>query len=85
MINVQPMMTQSGHMVLLTESGLCVPATPGMFQYQQWYDTTAAAPSVNSPGAASQGAAPVSSNSTANYPNYYTTNYYASSSNTKEK
>ena len=90
MINVQPMMTQSGHMVLLTESGLCVPATPGMFQYQQWYDTTAAAgaPSVNSPGSsASQGgaAAPISSNSTANYPNYYTTNYYASSSNTKEK
>ena len=40
MINVQPMITQSGHVVLMTESGLCVPATPEMFQYQQWYDST---------------------------------------------
>jgi hypothetical protein len=39
MINVQPMITQSGHMVLVTENGLCVPATPDMFQYQQWYDS----------------------------------------------
>ena len=71
MINVQPMMTQSGHMVLLTEDGLCVPATPGMFQYQQWYDTSMAPPP-----------AAVAANQT--YPNYYTENYYASSpSNTK--
>ncbi|KAJ3275336.1 hypothetical protein HDV01_000628 [Terramyces sp. JEL0728] len=33
LINVQPMITQSGQMVLLTESGLMVPATPDMFQY----------------------------------------------------
>jgi hypothetical protein len=39
MITVQPMMTQSGHMVLVTENGLCVPATADMFQYQQWYDS----------------------------------------------
>lgn len=45
MINVQPMMTQSGHMVLLTENGLCVPATPGMFQYEQWYHQSNQEPS----------------------------------------
>ena len=39
MINVQPMITESGHVVLMTESGLCVPATAEMFQYQQWYDS----------------------------------------------
>ncbi|KAJ3260612.1 hypothetical protein HK103_000222 [Boothiomyces macroporosus] len=38
LINVQPMITQSGQMVLLTETGLMVPATPDMFQsYQQQY------------------------------------------------
>ena len=33
---VQPVITPSGHMVLLTESGLMIPATPGMFQHQTW-------------------------------------------------
>jgi hypothetical protein len=37
MEKVTPVITQSGHMVLLTESGLCVPATQDMFQYQHWY------------------------------------------------
>lgn len=67
MINVQPMMTQSGHMVLMTEDGLCVPATPGMFQYQDWYNNS----NVNAPPPP----APVEQQSPNPY--YYTTNYYA--------
>jgi hypothetical protein len=66
MINVQPMMTQSGHMVLMTEDGLCVPATPGMFQYQDWYNNSSA----NAPPPP-----PVEQQSPNPY--YYTTNYYA--------
>jgi hypothetical protein len=66
MINVQPMMTQSGHMVLMTEDGLCVPATPGMFQYQDWYNNS----SVNAPPPPPVEQQPPN-------PYYYTTNYYA--------
>lgn len=78
MINVQPMMTQSGHMVLLTEDGLCVPATPGMFQYQHWYDQSMQQQQPPPPPPAA-----VAANQT--YPNYYTDNYYASPSETKQK
>ncbi|KAI8898438.1 hypothetical protein BC833DRAFT_589932 [Globomyces pollinis-pini] len=38
MIKVQPMMTPSGHMVMRTDSGQLIPATPDMFKYQTWLE-----------------------------------------------